>query len=118
MSITESVKEFLDIVQQKRVINPLNAWHSAHSDKHFVQLSQTASAEERPAIKLPPQTSFLTVAEWVTVMKYKAIAEQEVAANQATSIKESIFALQAITISEEEKRRYMTLIDGLQKMLL
>jgi len=51
-------------------------------------------------------------------MKYKAIAEQEVTADQATSIKEFIFALQAIIISEEEKRHYMTLIDGLQKMSL
>ncbi len=117
-SITEFVKEFLDIVQQKRAIDLLNAWHPAHSDKHFVQLSQTASAEERPAIKLPPQTSFLTVAEWVTVMKYKAIAEQEVTVDQATSIKEFIFALQAIIISEEEKCCYMALIDSLQKMPL
>ncbi len=118
MSITEFVKEFLNIVQQKRVIDSLNAWHLAHSDKHFVQLNQTASAEEWPAIKLSPQTSFLTVAEWVTVMKYEAIAEQEVTANQATSIKGFIFALQAIIISEEEKRCYMALIDGLQKMPL
>jgi len=51
-------------------------------------------------------------------MKYKAIAEQEVAVNQATSIREFIFALQAIIISEEEKRHYMTLIDNLQKMSL
>jgi len=51
-------------------------------------------------------------------MRYKAIAEQEVAADQATSIKGFIFALQAIIISEEEKRHYMTLIDGLQKMSL
>jgi len=65
MSITEFIKEFLDIIQQKRVVDSLNAWHSAHSDKHFVQLNQTASAEEWPAIKLSPQTSFLTVAEWV-----------------------------------------------------
>ena len=93
MNIIKFVKEFLDIVQQKRAIDLLNAWHPAHSDKHFVQLSQTASAEERPAIKLPPQTSFLTVAEWVTIMKYKAIAEQEVAVNQATSIRGFIFAL-------------------------
>ncbi len=92
-SIIEFVKEFLDIVQQKRVIDLLNAWHLAHSDKHFVQLNQTASAEERSAIKLPPQTSFLTVAEWVTVMRYEAIAEQEVAVNQATSIRGFIFAL-------------------------
>ncbi len=54
MNIIKFVKEFLDIVQQKRVIDPLNAWHSAHSNKHFVQLNQTASAEEWPAIKLPP----------------------------------------------------------------
>ncbi len=118
MSIIKFVKEFLDIIQQKRVIDLLNAWHPAHSDKHFVQLNQTASAEERPAIKLSPQTSFLTVAEWVTVMRYKAIAEQEVTANQATSIKEFIFALQAIIISEEGKRHYMALIDSLQKMPL
>jgi len=52
--ITEFIKEFLDIIQQKRVVNSLNAWHSAHSDRHFVQLSQTASAKEQPAIKLPP----------------------------------------------------------------
>jgi translation initiation factor 1 (eIF-1/SUI1) len=51
-------------------------------------------------------------------MRYEAIAEQEVTVNQATSIKEFIFALQAIIISEEEKRHYMTLIDGLQKMSL
>jgi len=51
-------------------------------------------------------------------MKYKAIAEQEVTANQVTSIKEFIFALQAIIILEEEKCHYMTLIDGLQKMSL
>ncbi len=117
-NIIEFVEEFLDIIQQKRVVDPLNAWHLAHSDKHFVQLSQTASAEERPVIKLSPQTLFLTVAEWVTVMKYEAIAEQEVTANQATSIREFIFALQAIIISEEEKHHYMTLIDGLQKMSL
>jgi len=54
MSITEFVKEFLDIIQQKRVVDPLNAWHSTHSDKHFVQLNQTASAEEQSVIKLPP----------------------------------------------------------------
>jgi len=117
-SITEFIKEFLDIVQQKRVVDSLNTWHSAHSDKHFVQLNQTASAEEQPAIKLLSQTLFLIVAEWVTVMKYEAIAEQEVAANWVTSIREFIFALQAIIISEEEKRHYMTLIDGLQKMSL
>ena len=87
MSIIKFVEEFLNIVQQKRVVDSLNAWHLAHSDKHFVQLNQTASAEERSAIKLPPQTSFLTVAEWVTVMRYEAIAEQEVTDNQATSIK-------------------------------
>jgi len=51
-------------------------------------------------------------------MRYKAITEQEVAVDQATSIKGFIFALQAIIISEEEKRHYMTLIDGLQKMSL
>jgi len=117
-SIIKSVKEFLNIVQQKRVIDLLNAWHSAHSDKHFVQLSQTASAEEWPAIKLPPQTLFLTIAKWVTIMRYEAIAEQEVTVNQVTSIREFIFALQAIIISEEEKHHYMTLIDGLQKMPL
>jgi len=61
---------------------------------------------------------FLTVAEWVTVMKYEAITEQEVTADQVTSIKEFIFALQAIIISEEEECHYMTLIDGLQKMSL
>ena len=118
MSIIKFVKEFLDIVQQKRVVDPLNAWHSAHSDKHFVQLSQTASAEEQSAIKLSPQTLFLTVAEWVTIMRYEAIAEQEVTVNQVTSIKEFIFALQAIIISEEGKRCYKTLINGLQKMSL
>jgi len=69
-------------------------------------------------IKLPPQTLFLIVAEWVTVMRYKAIAEQEVTVNQATSIREFIFALQAIIISEEEKCHYMILIDDLQKMSL
>ncbi len=93
MSIIKFVKEFLDIIQQKRVIDSLNAWYPAHSDKHFVQLGQTASAEEWSAIKLSPQTSFLTVAEWVTVMKYEAIAEQEVTANQVTSIRGFIFAL-------------------------
>jgi len=51
-------------------------------------------------------------------MKYKAIAEQEVTVDQATSIKEFIFALQAIIISEEEKCCYMALIDSLQKMPL
>jgi len=49
-------------------------------------------------------------------MKYEAIAEQEVAVNQVTSIRGFIFALQAIIISEEEKHHYMTLINGLQKM--
>ncbi len=93
MSIIKFIKEFLNIIQQKRVVDSLNAWHLAHSDKHFVQLSQTASAEEQSAIKLSSQTSFLTVAEWVTIMRYKAIAEQEVTVNQATSIKEFIFAL-------------------------
>jgi len=52
------------------------------------------------------------------IMKYEAIAEQEVTVNQVTSIREFIFALQAIIISEEEKRRYMALIDSLQKMSL
>jgi len=116
--IIEFVKEFLDIIQQKRVVDLLNAWHSAHSDKHFVQLNQTASAEEWPAIKLSPQTLFLTVAKWVMIMRYEAIAEQEVTADQATSIREFIFALQAIIISEKEKRHYMTLINSLQKMSL
>jgi len=51
-------------------------------------------------------------------MKYEAIAEQEVAANQAADIEEFIFALQTITISEEGKCRYMTLIDGLKEMPL
>jgi len=51
-------------------------------------------------------------------MKYEAITEQEVAADQATSIKEFIFALQAIIISKEEKCHYMILIDDLQKMSL
>jgi len=51
-------------------------------------------------------------------MKYEAIAEQEVAADQAAGIEEFIFALQAIIISEEEKCHYMTLIDGLKKMSL
>jgi len=51
-------------------------------------------------------------------MRYEAIAEQEVTVNQVTSIKGFIFALQAIIISEEEERHYMTLIDGLQKMPL
>jgi len=51
-------------------------------------------------------------------MRYEAIAEQEVAADQATSIRGFIFALQAITISEEEECHYMALIDGLQKMPL
>jgi len=51
-------------------------------------------------------------------MRYKAIAEQEVAADQAADIEEFIFALQAIIISEEEKRHYMTLINGLKKMSL
>jgi len=51
-------------------------------------------------------------------MRYEAIAEQEVAVNQVTSIKEFIFALQAIIILKEEKHHYMTLIDGLQKMSL
>jgi len=51
-------------------------------------------------------------------MRYEAIAEQEVAVNQAADIEEFIFALQAITISEEEKHHYMTLIDGLKKMSL
>jgi len=52
------------------------------------------------------------------VMRYEAIAEQEVTANQATSIRGFIFALQAIIISREKKRHYMALIDSLQKMLL
>jgi len=116
--ITEFIKEFLDIIQQKRVVNPLNTWHLAHSDRHFVQLSQTASAKEQSAIKLPPQTSFLIVAEWATVIRYEAIAEQEVAADWAADIEGFIFALQAIIISEEEKRHYMALIDGLKKMPL
>jgi len=51
-------------------------------------------------------------------MRYEAIAEQEVTVNQVTSIKEFIFALQAIIISEEGKRCYKTLINGLQKMSL
>jgi len=51
-------------------------------------------------------------------MKHEAIAEQEVAVDQAADIEEFIFALQAITISEEGKRCYMTLIDGLKKMSL
>jgi len=116
--ITEFIKEFLDIIQQKRVVNSLNTWHFAHSDRHFVQLNQTASAKEQSAIKLAPQTSFLTVAEWATVMRYEAIAEQEVAADWAADIEEFIFALQAIIILKEEKRHYMTLIDGLKKMSL
>jgi len=69
-------------------------------------------------IKLSPQTLFLTVAEWVMIMRYKAIAEQEVTVNQVTSIRGFIFALQAIIILKEEKRCYMTLIDSLQKMSL
>jgi len=116
--ITKSIEEFLDIIQQERVVNPLNAWHPAHPDRHFVQLGQTASAKERPAIKLPPQTSFLTVAEWATVMGYGAIAEQEVAADRAADIEGSIFALQAITIPGGGERRYMALIDGLEEMPL
>jgi len=51
-------------------------------------------------------------------MRYEAIAEQEVAANQVADIEGFIFALQAIIISEEEKRHYMALIDGLKKMSL
>ncbi len=51
-------------------------------------------------------------------MKYEAIAKQEVAANQAADIEGSIFALQAIIISEEGKRHYMALIDSLKEMPL
>jgi len=51
-------------------------------------------------------------------MKYEAIAEQEVAVNQVTSIRGFIFALQAIIILKEEKCHYMALIDSLQKMSL
>jgi len=51
-------------------------------------------------------------------MRYEAIAEQEVAVNQAADIEGFIFALQAIIISEEGKRCYMTLIDSLKEMSL
>jgi len=51
-------------------------------------------------------------------MRYEAIAEQEVAANQAADIEEFIFALQAIIISKEGKCHYMTLINSLKKMSL
>jgi len=51
-------------------------------------------------------------------MRYEAIAEQEVAVNQVTSIRGFIFALQAIIILKEEKHHYMALIDSLQKMSL
>jgi len=51
-------------------------------------------------------------------MKYEAIAEQKVAINQVTDIKEFFFALQVIIISEEEKCCYMTLIDCFKNMSL
>jgi len=80
-NITEFIKEFLNIIQQKRVINLLNIWHFQHLNKYFVQLNQTVSAYNQSAIKLSAQTLFLTVTKWITVMKYKAIAEQEVTTN-------------------------------------
>jgi hypothetical protein len=91
MSITEFVKEFLTLYNRRELLT-LNAWHSAHSDKHFVQLNQTASAEEQSDQVIISNIVF-NVAEWVTIMKYEAIAEQEVAVNQVTSIREFIFAL-------------------------
>jgi len=51
-------------------------------------------------------------------MKYEAIAEQEVAVNQITDIKEFFFALQIIIISKEEECHYMILIDCLENMSL
>jgi len=52
MNIIKFIEEFLDIIQQKRVINSLNTWHFQHSNKHFVQLNQIISAYNWSAIKL------------------------------------------------------------------
>ena len=44
MNITKFIEEFLNIIQQKRVVNLFNTWYFQHSNKHFIQLNQTASA--------------------------------------------------------------------------
>jgi len=51
-------------------------------------------------------------------MRYKAITEQKVASDQATDIKESMFALQIIVILKEENDHYIILINNLNKLLI
>ena len=45
------------------------------------------------AIYLSSQTSFLTVREYKTVMRYEVIAEHEISTNQVTEIEEKSFYL-------------------------
>lgn len=110
-NLVPAVQDIVDRLKTESQQSPLNLWHTAHPNKHFVQLGQVTEAEDRPNISVGAELSFGGVGEYVTVHGYGAIVEHELEAERADAMGTVKFEIRLLEIAGEGDRRYMGVLD-------
>ena len=87
------MKDFLYHIDCKRSWDSCDTWHLNHSDKYFIQFSQTAAAEMQSVIQLKSQNAFSDIENYIIIIRYAVIAEHKLAMNWVKSIKKTSFQL-------------------------
>ncbi|KAL2854942.1 AAA domain-containing protein [Aspergillus pseudoustus] len=100
----ESLLERLDQDSQK---DPYNEWYPKHPEKHFLQVGDYATPEQRPQfVDRKAKNSFANQSEYVTALGYAAIYEQEHHDKLVKELENRVIPLVTMTIPRAGNKRY------------
>ena len=95
----------------EQATNPLDRWHTAHPRHHFVQLGQITPKKDRPSDWRPPCLAFSSFAEYVTVIGYGVVQEEELASNKIKKLDDVDIPMRVIEVPYAGNRRYIAFLD-------
>lgn len=93
---------------------PLCKWYptlSRRRENFFIQLRQLPEKDARPAYNFKLKASFSSQDEYVTVLGFGAIQEDEVTSEEARTLQDESVRLRLMTIPGAGDRRYLAFLE-------
>jgi hypothetical protein len=106
-----SLSEMKDSFEAERENQPLRAWYPKHPNRIFLQLGDYAEPEKRPKYSLNAKYSFLDLDEYITVLGFGAIQENEKDSSSTEKIQVYELNLRTMLIPGAADRRYYAFLE-------
>lgn len=108
--IADNLRSSLDVIQQAmqddRKNDPYDSWYPAHRRRHFIQLGDYPTPEDRPVVLYSTRKSFHSWSDYITVYGFGAIYEQERHDSSVRTLEDKVHQLRTVTIPGAGSRRY------------